>query len=145
MADYERVREWIEKNVNPNRFKTLEAFIDKLESLPGVRDKNSVIEDYKKANEDKYAFKTMADLKQFKEDQKKALESVEKAESREEQLEALKKLQEEIAGKIATLEKAVPKVEPKPEPKPEPTVVQNVTNFVGKVGRFIGKLFGGGK
>ena len=39
MADYERVREWIEKNVNPNRFKTLEAFIDKLESLPGVRDK----------------------------------------------------------------------------------------------------------
>jgi len=142
MADYQRVRDWIEKNVDPKKFTTLEDFIDKLETLPGVKDKDGVISDYKRDYDNKYAFKDQKELKQFKEDQKKALAELEKAENTENQLEALKKLQSDLADKIKKLESQ--NIIPESKPKVEKVKVEpkGVTGFVGKVGRFVKNLFG---
>lgn len=139
MADYQRVRDWVDKNINPRRFKTLEAFIDKLEKAPGVGDKTGLISDYKNANKDNFAFETRADLKQFKVDQKKALEEFDKAQNQEEELIALQKARDQLDNKIQTLTRQTAKVSPVAKPEPE----NIITGTVKKVGRFIKNLFGG--
>lgn len=142
---YEDARNWLEKNVDPTRYKTREELMDaigRLEGFSGADGKfeNKVINPFGKSQP--FIFNSQEDLKKFEKKQIDSIKDIEKAESQEDMLKAMKKQREELDAQIKQYDSfkapksrvSRPKVAVKPQPILERTVKA--------VGGFFKRIFG---
>lgn len=145
---YEDARNWLEKNIDPTRFKTREDLMRELEKLDGFAQAGSTFD--KKVvdpfvSKQKYVFNSQRDLKEFEKKQQDSIKAIEKAESQEDILKSLKQQQAELEKKIKSFEsQSAPKprapARPKPQQVAEPEPILERT--VKAVGGFFKRIFG---